>query len=89
MRDFKITNTEGGAALIIILTTGAKQNKVVSKDDEVVHIDLTTAGDDVEIDRQLVRFLATKLGIHRERIATTSSKKKNKRMEGIAKHAEA
>lgn len=80
MHKFKITNTEGGAALPVSLTLNAKSNRVTGKSEESMHIDLTAGADSNQIDQYLTEFMSQKLDIGTDKIAIASGKAVDKKV---------
>ena len=66
--DFKITNAEEGAALLVSVVPNATRNEVVGKHGDALKVNLTTATVSGIANDTLITFFGQKLGVDRENV---------------------
>lgn len=72
MQKFEITDAEGGTAFLVQVTPEADANQIMGKDDDLIFVNLTSAADVAEVNRDLIAFFAQKLGMRAEQITLAS-----------------
>ena len=67
-REFKITKAEDGAAFAVHVVPKSVKNEVVGKHGDALKIHLTSRSAGGTANETLLRFLADKLGVEREKL---------------------